>query len=41
MSPDSGSFLSPTRRRPVRVLVFGASLREESLNDRLTSWRRP
>jgi NAD(P)H-dependent FMN reductase len=37
MSPDSGSFLSPARRRPVRVLVFGASLRKESLNDRLAS----
>ena len=37
MSPDSGSFPSPARRRPVRVLVFGASLRKESLNDRLAS----
>lgn len=37
MSPDSGSSPSPARRRPVRVLVFGASLRRESLNERLAA----
>jgi chromate reductase, NAD(P)H dehydrogenase (quinone) len=37
MSPDSGSSSPPARRRPVRVLVFGASLRRESLNERLAA----
>jgi chromate reductase len=36
MSPDSNSPPSP-RRRHLRVLVFGASLRRESLNQRLAT----
>jgi chromate reductase len=36
MSPDSSSSSSP-RQRHLRVLVFGASLRRESLNQRLAT----
>ena len=38
MSKGQTSSSSPSRRRPVRVLVFGASLREGSLNRRLAAF---
>ncbi len=37
MSPDEHPNSNPRDRRPVRVLVFGASLRRGSLNDRLAN----
>ena len=38
MSTGQTSSSSPSRRRPVRVLVFGASLRQGSLNRRLAGF---